>query len=55
MFSVMTVPVYASEGTATASSAARRESQLPTTLLARKYAGTAASDMRTALITLTAA
>jgi hypothetical protein len=47
--------VYASEGTATVSTAASRAYERPTTRRATKNAGTAASDMRPAFIVFTAA
>ena len=51
----MIVPLYASEGSATASTAARSESPWPTRRRANRYAGTAASEISTALIALAAA
>ena len=50
----MTVPVYAREGRATESRAAKSASPSRTTLRARKNAGTAASDISTAFVAFTA-
>ena len=50
----MITPLYASEGSATASTAARSESRSPTRRRARRYAGIAASEISTALIAFTA-
>ncbi len=49
------MPVYANDGSATASRAARSENVGASTRRASRYAGIAASDMKTAFIVFTAA
>ena len=51
----MTVPVYASDGTATARSAARSARPSRTTRRAMEKAGIAARDINTAFVVFTAA